>query len=607
MTIVRFLARRLGATLLLLLVLSFLVFTLLAASPGSPLQTLIGARPPSPELLAAVEAKYHLDQPFLVQYWHWLTGAARLDLGQSISVQTDLAVLALIGDRAAISVQLGIYAVVLVLGFGIPLGMAAGIRRGSATDRTVSFLATFCISAPPFVLSIALLYVFGVALGWFPVYGVGEGFSERIVHLTMPAAALAGFLSAVVIRQTRAATPDRDAAGLHHLRPYPGAEPRARPGPLRAAQLRPSRGDQRRTAADRHAVGGTVRGAGVLPARDRHPAAASGHQQGHPRGTGARHPHGGRGGGGQPGGGPARTGPRPAYANDLEGRCLMATIAATVSSTARGVARAPVMVRLAAAFLLLVAVLAVAGPWLAPYDPAAQDLMLNVSGPSGAHWLGTDQLGADVLSQVLAGTRAALIGPLVVALGTVVLGASLGILAGYRGGWIDALLNRLADLMYALPSLLVIIVLVGVVGGGYWFAVLVLTVLSLPSEIRLCRSATLAQARLPYIDAARTLGLPAGRIMARHLLPNIMPTVIATFLLDFVTALIGLSGLSYLGLGAPPGTPDWGTLLQSGQNLLADNPWISLAPGAMIALTATCFTLLGDWLYDRYSANGDHS
>ncbi|MEU6408177.1 ABC transporter permease [Microbispora sp. NPDC046933] len=285
----------------------------------------------------------------------------------------------------------------------------------------------------------------------------------------------------------------------------------------------------------------------------------------------------------------------------------MATIAATVSTTARGVARAPVTVRLAAGFLLCVAILAAAGTWLAPYDPTAQDLMLNVSGPSGAHWLGTDQLGADVLSQVLAGTRAALLGPLVVALGTVVLGASLGILAGYRGGWIDALLNRLADLMYALPSLLVIIVLIGIVGGGYWFAVLVLTVLSLPSEIRLCRSATLAQARLPYIDAARTLGLPAGRIMARHLLPNIMPTVIATFLLDFVTALISLSGLSYLGLGAPPGTPDWGTLLASGQNLLADNPWISLAPGAMIALTATSFTLLGDWLYDRYSANGDHS
>lgn len=210
-----------------------------------------------------------------------------------------------------------------------------------------------------------------------------------------------------------------------------------------------------------------------------------------------------------------------------------------------------------------------------------------------------------MLSQVIVGARTALAGPLVVALGTVIVGAALGMLAGYRGGWIDTLLNRLADLMYALPGLLVIIVLIGVLGGGYWFAVLVLTVLSLPSEIRLCRSATLAQARLPYIDAARTLGLPPARIMARHVLPNIMPTVIATFLLDFVTALIGLSGLSYLGLGAPPGTPDWGTLLQSGQNLLADNPWISLAPGAMIALTATSFTLLGDWIYDRYSTDGD--
>ncbi|MEV4359139.1 ABC transporter permease [Nonomuraea sp. NPDC004186] len=281
----------------------------------------------------------------------------------------------------------------------------------------------------------------------------------------------------------------------------------------------------------------------------------------------------------------------------------MAVIA--LSASARSVARAPLMVRLAAGFLLLVAVLAAAGPWLTPYDPGAQDLMLNVSGSSGAHWLGTDQLGRDVLSQVIAGTRSALAGPLCVALGTVVVGAALGVLAGYRGGWIDSLLNRLADLMYALPGLLVIIVLVGVVGGGYWFAVLVLAVLSLPGEIRLCRSATLAQARLPYVDAARTLGLPAGRIMARHLLPNIMPTVIATFLLDFVGALISLSGLSYLGLGAPPGNPDWGALLQSGQNLLADNPWISLAPGAMIAFTATSFTLLGDWIYDRYSMDGD--
>ncbi|MEU6785344.1 ABC transporter permease [Nonomuraea angiospora] len=206
MTIILFLAKRLGAMLLLLLVLSFLVFGLLAASPGSPVQTLLGSRPPTPEVLAALQAKYHLDEPFLLQYWSWLGDALRLDFRQSISIQTDQDVLLLMGDRAAITLQLAFYAVVLVVGFGIPLGMAAGMRRGRPTDRAVSFLATFAISAPPVVLSIALLYVFGVALGWFPVYGIGEGFSERVAHLTLPALALAGFLSAVVIRQTRAAT-----------------------------------------------------------------------------------------------------------------------------------------------------------------------------------------------------------------------------------------------------------------------------------------------------------------------------------------------------------------------------------------------------------------
>ncbi|MFE2426816.1 ABC transporter permease [Streptomyces sp. NPDC059373] len=264
--------------------------------------------------------------------------------------------------------------------------------------------------------------------------------------------------------------------------------------------------------------------------------------------------------------------------------------------------RPPLLVLTSFVVLALMFVLAVAGNWLAPYDPTEQDLLTNVTPPSGSHWLGTDQLGRDVLSLVMAGARTALLGPLVVALGTVAVGAAIGIWAGYRGGIVDALANRFADLMYALPGLLVIVVVVGIVGGGYWLAVSVLTVLSLPSEIRLSRSATQVQARLPYVEAARTLGLSQRRIMFRHLLPNIAPTVVATLLLDFVSALIGLSGLSYLGLGVPAGTPDWGALLQDGQNLLADNPWMSLAPGLMIALCATSVTLIGDWMYDRFSA-----
>lgn len=206
MTILLFLGKRLAGMVLLLLILSFLVYGLLTISPGTPLQTLIGSRPPTPDLVAALEAKYHLGDPFVVQYWHWLTGVAQLDLGRSISIQTDAAVIQLISSRMATSGELAAYALVLVLVAGIPLGMAAGIRRGRATDRSISLLATFGISAPAFVLGIALLYVFGVAFAWFPVYGIGTGFADRISHLTLPAVALAAFLAAIVIRQTRAAT-----------------------------------------------------------------------------------------------------------------------------------------------------------------------------------------------------------------------------------------------------------------------------------------------------------------------------------------------------------------------------------------------------------------
>lgn len=271
----------------------------------------------------------------------------------------------------------------------------------------------------------------------------------------------------------------------------------------------------------------------------------------------------------------------------------------------RGGRRAPLLVLAAALGVAVIAVLVVSGSALAPFDPSHQDLMLSAAGPGGGHWLGTDTLGRDVFSQLIAGTRGAVVGPLCVALAAGLIGVPLGLAAGYRGGVFDAVANRLADLVYALPVMLVIIVAVGVSGGGYWYAVVVLTVLTLPAEIRFCRSATLVQARLPYVEAARVLGLSAPRIMLRHLLPNILPTVIATLLLDFVGALISLSGLSYLGLGTPPGTPDWGQLLNQGQSLLTVNPYLSLGPAVMIIVTAASVTLLGDWMYDRYSASAD--
>ncbi|MER5521991.1 ABC transporter permease [Streptomyces sp. NPDC002763] len=200
-----FVLKRIGAGVVLLLVLSFLVFSLLSLSPGTPLQALLGTRTASPELIDSLNVRYHLNDPFIVQYGRWLGDVVRLDLGSSISVQSGTAVGDILGERLALTAELALYALLLVVTVGLPLGMAAGIRRGRRLDRAVSLGATMAISAPAFVMAIVLLYIFGVALQWFPVYGTGTGFTERVSHLTLPAVTLATVLSAVLIRQTRAA------------------------------------------------------------------------------------------------------------------------------------------------------------------------------------------------------------------------------------------------------------------------------------------------------------------------------------------------------------------------------------------------------------------
>lgn len=257
-----------------------------------------------------------------------------------------------------------------------------------------------------------------------------------------------------------------------------------------------------------------------------------------------------------------------------------------------------------AGFLAVVAVCALAGAWFAPMDPGAQNPLLGVRGPGDGHLLGTDQLGRDVFSQLIAGARTAVAGPVLVALGCGLLGGAAGLAAAYFGGWRDLLANRFADLVFALPALLVAAVVVGIAGGGYWVTAGVLLLLSLPAEIRLCRSATMVQVRLPYVDAARTLGLSPARAMFRHVLPNIVPTLVATVLLDFVGALIGFASMSFLGLGVPPGSPDWGSMLAAGQPLIEENPWLAAAPAVLLILTASGATLLGDWAHERLAPHG---
>lgn len=254
--------------------------------------------------------------------------------------------------------------------------------------------------------------------------------------------------------------------------------------------------------------------------------------------------------------------------------------------------------------VLIVAAFALLGVHIAPADPDAQNLLLGAQGPSAAHWFGTDSAGRDILSRVIVGARHAMIGPLLIAGLSAVIASALGLLAGYRGGWVDSFVMRTADLLYAFPALLVVIVLVGVIGGGYFAAVLILVLLTWPGDARVLRGATLEQRTLPYVDAAKTLGLGRTAIIVRHVWPNVLPLVVTNMFLDFAYAIVALSSLAYLGLGVAPGSPDWGLMISENFSLLGVNPLAVLAPGIALVLLAASMNVLGDYAYERLSDRG---
>jgi peptide/nickel transport system permease protein len=260
----------------------------------------------------------------------------------------------------------------------------------------------------------------------------------------------------------------------------------------------------------------------------------------------------------------------------------------------------------AVALVVLAAVVlcAIFGEWIAPYDPNEQDLLNSLMGPSREHLFGTDDLGRDILSRTIVGARTAVVGPLLIALGAMAIGNVLGLLAGYYGGLTDSSISRWVDLVYAMPALLVAIVVVGVLGGGYFLAVGLLVILFSPIDTRIVRGATLDQRGRPYVEAARLLGLSNRRIMARHIWPNILPLALANACLTFAFSIVSLSSLSFLGLGVGPGTPDWGRMLADSLTLLFDVPAAALAPGIAIVVTAASVNVIGDWLYELLSDRG---
>jgi len=206
MTVAAYALRRVAAVVVTVVVLSVLVFGLLAIMPGDPAVILLGPQNATPEAIAAVNERYGLNDPFLVQYGHWVANALHGDFG--VSIRSGDSVLSMIGERAWISLRLGSYAFLITILVAIPLGVLAAVRRGSWIDRAASSLTLVALCTPAFAIGFLLMYVFSVRLDWFPGFGAGDGFLDAIWHLTLPALALATLQIPILLRQTRAAVLD---------------------------------------------------------------------------------------------------------------------------------------------------------------------------------------------------------------------------------------------------------------------------------------------------------------------------------------------------------------------------------------------------------------
>ena len=248
--------------------------------------------------------------------------------------------------------------------------------------------------------------------------------------------------------------------------------------------------------------------------------------------------------------------------------------------------------------VVLLILLAVLAPWVAPYDPTATSFATVRKPPSWAHWLGTDEVGRDMLSRVIWGARASLSAGLVSVGIAVGAGVPLGLLAGYAGGWIDAVLSRLVDAMLAIPFLILAIALSAFLGPSLSNAMIAIGVTATPVFVRLTRGQTLAAKVEDYVEAARAVGNPHWRIALRHVLPNIVPPLLVQASLAIAGAIIAEAALSFLGLGQQPPAPSWGSMLNTAQRFIAQAPWMAFWPGFAIFFAVLSFNLLGDGLRD---------
>ncbi|KAA9159702.1 ABC transporter permease [Microbacterium lushaniae] len=266
-------------------------------------------------------------------------------------------------------------------------------------------------------------------------------------------------------------------------------------------------------------------------------------------------------------------------------------------SAVRILAANPVTV-VSAAIIAVVVLVAVLAPWIAPYGVNAIDVSAQLQPPSAAHWFGTDELGRDVLSRVMLAAGTSLSIAVVAVTFALVVGLTLGVAAGYRGGWLDMVLMRLVDVMFAFPVLLLALAIVAIFQPGMVTTMIAIGVVYTPIFARIARASALSVRVSPFVQVSQTMGTPGLSIVRRHVLPNIAGPLVVQTSLSLAFAILSEAALSFLGLGIQPPAPSWGGMLFTAQGFLTQAWWMSVFPGAAIFVTALAFNLFGDGLRD---------
>lgn len=644
-----YVVRRLLTLVPIALGVTFVAFALMHAAGGDAVQAVYAnsGMAVSQGTLDAQRAELGLDRPFLVQYFDWLGGMLTGNMGESLV--SGQPVFSLFMEKLPNTILLAAVSVLATVAVSLPLGVLAAVRRGGVLDRVVRGLSFVGNALPNFFVALLLILVFSVHLKALPVLSVfSEGVSWQ--SLALPTATLAIGMTAKYVRQVRAVVLEelgsayvngcrargvrgrtilaRDvlkngmlslstllalsvgdllggaaivesifmwdgvgklAVDSIAMRDYPvilayvvwmaliyvcvnlaadvvysALDPRVRLGGERSLRIRRAVSDALRSV------------------RQNVPAAASSACSAVARATSF-----------------VPFGERSLRANAGEPTVRKACVRRDFTKR-----RLAVCAGLAGILLLACAF----APLLCPHDPYAQNMAAALQAPSFEHPFGTDRFGRDVLSRVIMGAQSSVSATLALVLLTVLAGTLVGVVCGWRGGRLDAVLMRASDVFLSFPGLVFALAFAAVMGGGVANAVLALAIVGWPKYARLARSQVLSVKSSSYFDAARLAGCTTLQIVLRHVLPNIAGVLSVTALLDVGAMMMELAGLSYLGLGAQPPLAEWGSMMSDSRSMLQTAPWTILAPGFAIFVTVAVANLLGDavrdWLDPRIGKEG---